>query len=107
MLAFFPSLGLLFVSTSEDVSAKIDNVCLLQRENPILDGVLANTKYDGKRKYPDDKLRKLILISPILILRTYDNALFLYQFYNFCNLGIVNREIKNSTVAPIISKLTE
>ena len=31
-----------------------------RRENPILDGVLTNTKYNDKRKYPDDKLRKLI-----------------------------------------------
>jgi type I restriction enzyme M protein len=49
-------------STSEDVGAKIDHVCrIIERENPNpLDGVLTNTKYNDKRKYPDDKLRKLI-----------------------------------------------
>jgi type I restriction enzyme M protein len=46
---------------SENIGEKIDHVCrLIERENPILDGVLTNTKYNDKRKYPDDKLRKLI-----------------------------------------------
>ena len=48
-------------STSENIGEKIDHVCrIIERENPILDGVLTNTKYNDKRKYPDDKLRKLI-----------------------------------------------
>jgi type I restriction enzyme M protein len=33
---------------------------IIERENPELDGVLTNTKYNDKRKYPDYKLRKLI-----------------------------------------------
>jgi type I restriction-modification system DNA methylase subunit len=33
---------------------------VIEKENPDLDGVLTNTKYNDKRKYPDDKLRKLI-----------------------------------------------
>jgi len=39
----------------------IDNVCRkLEKEVPKLEGVLTNTKYNDKKKYPDDKLRKLI-----------------------------------------------
>jgi len=39
----------------------IDNVCRdIEKEVPILEGVLTNTKYNDKRKYPDDKLRKLV-----------------------------------------------
>jgi type I restriction enzyme M protein len=46
---------------SENIGENIDHVCrLIERENPDLDGVLTNTKYNDKRKYPDDKLRKLI-----------------------------------------------
>ena len=48
-------------STAENIGEKIDDVCrLIERENPKLDGVLTNTKYNDKRKYPDDKLRALI-----------------------------------------------
>ena len=48
-------------NAAEDIGAKIDHVCrVIERENPDLDGVLTNTKYNDKRKYPDDKLRKLI-----------------------------------------------
>ena len=48
-------------SASENIGEKIDHVCrLIEKENPDLDGVLTNTKYNDKRKYPDDKLRKLI-----------------------------------------------
>jgi type I restriction enzyme M protein len=47
--------------TSENIGEKIDHVCrLIERENPDLDGVLTNSKYNDKRKFPDDKLRKLI-----------------------------------------------
>ena len=39
----------------------IDNVCRdIEKEVSKLEGVLTNTKYNDKRKYPDDKLRKLI-----------------------------------------------
>ena len=39
----------------------IDNVCRdIEKEVPKLEGVLTNTKYNDKKKYPDDKLRKLI-----------------------------------------------
>ena len=48
-------------SLSENIGEKIDSVCrIIERENPDLDGVLTNTKYNDKRKYPDDKLRALI-----------------------------------------------
>jgi type I restriction enzyme M protein len=48
-------------TTSENIGEQIDHVCrIIERENPDLDGVLTNTKYNDKRKYPDDKLRKLI-----------------------------------------------
>ncbi len=48
-------------STAENIGEKIDHVCrLIERENPDLEGVLTNTRYNDKRKYPDDKLRALI-----------------------------------------------
>ena len=48
-------------STAENIGEKIDDVCrLIERENPDLEGVLTNTRYNDKRKYPDDKLRALI-----------------------------------------------
>jgi type I restriction enzyme M protein len=48
-------------SAPENIGEIIDHVCrIIERENPDLDGVLTNTKYNDKRKYPDDKLRKLI-----------------------------------------------
>jgi type I restriction enzyme M protein len=48
-------------SVSENIGEKIDSLCrIIERENPDLDGVLTNTKYNDKRKYPDDKLRALI-----------------------------------------------
>jgi hypothetical protein len=49
------------LTAPENIGESIDHVCrLIERENPDLDGVLTNTKYNDKRKYPDDKLRKLI-----------------------------------------------
>lgn len=46
---------------SENIGEKIDRVCrIIERENSDLDGVLTNTKYNDKKKYPDDRLRKLI-----------------------------------------------
>jgi type I restriction enzyme M protein len=51
----------ILASTAENIGEKIDEVCRdIERENPDLDGVLTNTKYNDKRKYPDDKLRALI-----------------------------------------------
>jgi type I restriction enzyme M protein len=48
-------------SGAENIGEIIDHVCrIIERENADLDGVLTNTKYNDKRKYPDDKLRKLI-----------------------------------------------
>ena len=48
-------------ATSENIGEQIDHVCrIIERENPDLDGVLTNTKYNDKRKYPENKLRKLI-----------------------------------------------
>ena len=47
--------------TSENIGEKVDQICrIIERENPDLDGVLTNTTYNDKRKYPDDRLRKLI-----------------------------------------------
>lgn len=48
-------------SSAENIGEKIDDVCrIIERENKDLEGVLTNTKYNDKRKYPDDKLRALI-----------------------------------------------
>ena len=53
--------GLVLSETSENIGEKVDQVCrIIERENPDLDGVLTNTTYNDKRKYPDDRLRKLI-----------------------------------------------
>src|SRR5215208_6282831 len=47
--------------TSENIGEKIDHICrIIERENPDLNGVLTNTTYNDKRKFPDDRLRKLI-----------------------------------------------
>lgn len=59
--------------TSENIGEKIDQVCrIIERENPDLDGVLTNTIYNDKRKYPDDKLRKLISHFNSPRLRNFD-----------------------------------
>jgi type I restriction enzyme M protein len=48
-------------SAAENIGETIDDVCrIIERENKDLEGVLTNTKYNDKRKYPDDKLRALI-----------------------------------------------
>jgi type I restriction enzyme M protein len=48
-------------STAENIGETIDKVCrIVEDENPALEGVLTNTRYNDKRKYPDDKLRRLI-----------------------------------------------
>ena len=46
---------------SSNLGEVIDNVCRdIEKEVKQLEGVLTNTKYNDKKKYPDDKLRKLI-----------------------------------------------
>lgn len=46
---------------SENIGEVIDRVCrTIERYNSDLDGVLTNTKYNDKKKYPDDRLRKLV-----------------------------------------------
>ena len=46
---------------SENIEEKLDQVCrIIKRENLDLDGFLTNTTHNDKRKYPDDRLRKLI-----------------------------------------------
>jgi type I restriction enzyme M protein len=48
-------------SAAENIGEKIDEVCrIIERENKDFEGILTNTKYNDKRKYPDDKLRALI-----------------------------------------------
>ena len=48
-------------SASENIGEKSDDVCkIIERENKYLEDVLTNTKYNDKRKYPDDELRALI-----------------------------------------------
>ena len=48
-------------SAAENIGEKIDDICrMIERENKDLEGVLSNTKYNDKKKYPDDKLRALI-----------------------------------------------
>ena len=48
-------------TAAENIGEKTDHVWrIIERENPDLDGVLTNTKYNDKRKHPDDKLWKLI-----------------------------------------------
>jgi len=47
--------------TSENIGEKIDSMCReLEEANQVLEGVLTNTKYNDKRKYPDDLLQKLV-----------------------------------------------
>lgn len=47
---------------SSNLGEIIDNVCRdIENEISILEGVLTNTKYNDKKKYPDDKLRKLVI----------------------------------------------
>ena len=46
---------------SSNLGEIIDNVCRdIEKEVKQLEGVLTNTKYNDKKKYPDDKLRKLV-----------------------------------------------
>jgi type I restriction enzyme M protein len=48
-------------SAAENIGEKIDEVCrIIERENKDFEGILTNTKYNDKRKYPNDKLRSLI-----------------------------------------------
>jgi type I restriction enzyme M protein len=47
---------------SENIGETIDNMCreIEEANQPRLDGVLTNTKYNDKRKYTDDRLRALV-----------------------------------------------
>ena len=46
---------------SSNLGEIIDGVCRdIESEVPTLEGVLTNTKYNDKKKFPDDKLRKLV-----------------------------------------------
>ena len=48
-------------STAENIGEIIDDICrIIERENPYLDGVLTNTKYNDKRKYPGDAYEYLL-----------------------------------------------
>lgn len=49
-------------SAAENIGEAIDRACrAVERENPKnLEGVMTNTRYNDKKKYPDDRLRKLI-----------------------------------------------
>ena len=60
---FIPTSALWSVlsDAAKNIGEEIDAVCkIIEKENPQLDGVLTNTKYNDKRKYPDDKLKALI-----------------------------------------------
>ena len=55
---------------SSNIGEIIDDVCRdLEKQVHKLEGVLTNTKYNDKKKYPDDKLRKLIAHFNELILK--------------------------------------
>ena len=46
---------------SSNLGETIDTVCSgIEKQIPKLEGVLTNTRYNDKKKYPDDKLRKLV-----------------------------------------------
>ena len=46
---------------SSNLGEIMDDMCRdIETEVPKLNGVLTNTKYNDKKKYPDDKLRKLV-----------------------------------------------
>jgi type I restriction-modification system DNA methylase subunit len=48
-------------SAAENIGEKIDGVCrIIERENKDFEGILTNTKYNDKRKYPNDKITALI-----------------------------------------------
>ena len=48
-------------NASKNIGEEIDAICkIIEKENPQLDGVLTSTKYNDKRKYPDDKLKQLV-----------------------------------------------
>lgn len=49
-------------SKTENLGEVIDKVCeIIERENPKLEGVLTNTIYNDKKKFPDDKLLDLVV----------------------------------------------
>ena len=50
-------------NTFENIGERIDKVCaIIERVNPFtLEGVLTNTTYNDKKKFPDDVLLQLVL----------------------------------------------
>ena len=49
-------------NSSSNLGEIIDNVCIaIEKQITDLQGVLTNIKYNDKKKYPDDKLHKLIV----------------------------------------------
>jgi len=47
-------------NTFENIGEKIDKICsLIERTNPVLEGVLTNISYNDKKRYPDDVLLEL------------------------------------------------
>lgn len=48
-------------NTFENIGEKIDKVCsIIERANPSLEGVLTNTAYNDKKRFPDDILLRLL-----------------------------------------------
>ena len=47
---------------TENLGEIIDKVCeIIERDNPKLEGVLTNTIYNDKKKFPDDRLLQLVV----------------------------------------------
>ncbi len=48
-------------NTFENIGEKMDKVCsIIERVNPALEGVLTNTTYNYKKRFPDDVLLQLV-----------------------------------------------
>ena len=48
-------------NTFENIGEKIDKVCsIIEQNNPQLEGVLTNTIYNDKKRFPDDVLLQLV-----------------------------------------------
>lgn len=49
------------VNTFENIGEKLDEICAeIEHQDPILEGILTNTHYNDKKRYPDDVLLQLI-----------------------------------------------
>jgi len=47
--------------TFENIGEKIDKICgIIENHNPQLEGVLTNTSYNDKKRFPDDNLLELV-----------------------------------------------